>query len=192
MEHLIGMGHRRIGCITNAPLQFTAAAARLAGYQAALRANGIPFRRSLVRYGGFSPESGHAAMKSMLRERALPSAVFVASDEVAFGALRAIAEAGLSVPRDIAVFGFDNIVDSPYASPPLSTVSFPVEEHGRRSAEILFELMNGRIAPPHHETTPFELVPRESSAIAETAATAQRQLASSSNWKDNQSEEVFL
>lgn len=192
VEYLISLGHSRIGCITNAPLQFTAAAARLAGYQAALRAHGLPLRRSLVRYGGFSPESGHTAMRSLLRERTVPSAVFVASDEVALGALRAIAEAGLRVPQDIALFGFDNIVDSLYSSPPLSTVSFPVEEHGRRSAEILFELMSGRISPPYHETTPFELVARESSDATRGAAPQQKQLASSSNWKDNQSEEVFL
>jgi DNA-binding LacI/PurR family transcriptional regulator len=192
VEHLISLGHERIGCITNAPLQFTAAAARLAGYQAALKDHGIPFRRSLVRFGGFSPESGRVAMKNMLRLRPLPSAVFVASDEVALGALRATGEAGLSVPRDIALFGFDNIVDSRYASPPLSTVSFPVEDHGRRSAEMLFELMNGRISPPHHETTPFALVIRESSAVAEEEGRPRKQQASSSNWKDNLSEEVYV
>ena len=192
VEHLISLGHTRIGCITNAPLHFTAATARLTGYQDALRAHGIPFRRSLVRYGGFNPESGRVAMKSMLRQRSLPSAVFIASDEVALGALRAIAEAGLRVPDDIALFGFDNIVDSRYASPPLATVSFPVEEHGRRSAEILFELMNGRISPPYQETTPFELILRESCAAPRPRGATQRQLASSSNWKDNQSEEVYV
>jgi len=191
VEHLISQGHTRIGCITNAPLQFTAAA-RLAGYQAALKDHRIPFRRSLVRFGGFSPESGRMAMKNMLRLRQLPTAVFVASDEVALGALRAIGEAGLRIPQDIALFGFDNIVDSRYTSPPLSTVSFPVEEHGRRSAEMLFELMNGRISPPHHESTPFALVVRESSAAAPGEGLSHRQQASSSNWKDNQSEEVYV
>ncbi len=192
VEHLISLGHRRIGCITNAPLEFTAAAARLAGYQAALKDHGIPLTSSLVRFGGFSPESGRSAMKSMLGHRSMPTAVFVASDEVALGALRAIVEAGLRVPRDISLFGFDNIVESLYASPPLSTVSFPVEEHGRRSAQMLFELMNGRISPPRHETTPFELTVRESSAAPHGGTRVQRQLASSSNWKDNQSEEVYV
>ena len=72
--------------------------------------------------------------------------MFVASDTVAIGSLRAIAERGLRIPQDIAVFGFDDIVDSRFTSPPLSTVSFPVEKHGRRSAEILFELMSGTLA----------------------------------------------
>ncbi len=164
VEHLVTLGHRRIGCITNAPAQFTAAAARLAGYERALRDHDLKADRSIVRYGNFNPESGLAAMRSILAETQRPTAVFVASDSVALGVLRAIAEAGLRVPGDIAVIGFDNIVDSAFASPPLSTVSFPVEEHGRRSGEILFELMNGRRFPPSQEITPFEIVVRESSA----------------------------
>jgi LacI family transcriptional regulator len=135
-------------------------------------------------------------MQILLAGRPLPTAVFVASDAVAFGALRAIAEAGLQVPRDIAVFGFDNVVDSLYSQPPLSTVSFPVEQHGRRSGEILFELMNGKLSPPHHELTPFEIILRESSGGSRGGSAAgspdpARHLASSSNWKDNQSKEVL-
>ena len=196
VEHLIVLGHREIACISNAPVHFTAAAARLAGYQRALRSHDIPPRPSFLRHGNFNPESGHEAMRSLLAGRPLPTAVFVASDAVAFGALRAIAEAGLQVPRDIAVFGFDNVVDSLYTRPPLSTVSFPVERHGRRSGEILFELMNGKLAPPYQELTPFEIVVRESSGGPLGGSPGgspgpARHLASSSNWKDKQSKEVL-
>jgi len=191
VEHLIAGGHRRIGCITNAPPQFTASAARLAGYQKALRRHAIPYERSLVRFGHFNPESGYTAMRSMLGEKPLPSAVFVASDTVAVGSLRAIAERGLRVPDDIAVFGFDDIVDSHYTSPPLSTVRFDVEEHGRRSAEILVELMNGTLKAPYHETTPFQLVFRASSPKAGRGVRKRNSHASSSNWRKRHSEEVF-
>ena len=191
VEHLITAGHSRIGCITNAPPQFTAATARLAGYQRALHSHGIPFQPSLVRFGNFNPDSGYAAMQSMLKEKNPPTAVFVASDTVAIGSLRAIAERGLRIPQDIAVFGFDDIVDSQYTSPPLSTVRFDVEEHGRRSAEILYDLMNGNLRAPHHETTPFQLVLRASSSTGRRAARTHTPHASSSNWKKTQSEEVY-
>jgi DNA-binding LacI/PurR family transcriptional regulator len=202
VEHLISLGHRDIACITNAPAHFTAASARLAGYQLGLAGGGIPERPSLIRHGNFNPESGYAAMRSLLAGPEIPSAVFVASDAVAFGALRAIAEAGLVVPGDIAVFGFDNVVDSLYSRPPLSTVSFPVERHGRRSGEILFELMNGKLSPPYQELTPFEIVVRESSGgssipreppggSSARRESSERDLASSSNWKDMQSKEVL-
>jgi len=196
VEHLIALGHREIACITNAPAHFTAAAARLAGYQRALRSHDIPARPSFLQHGNFNPESGRQAMQALLAGQSLPTAVFVASDAVAFGALRAIAEAGLQVPKDIAVFGFDNVVDSLYSRPPLSTVSFPVEHHGRRSGEILFELMNGKLSPPYHELTPFEIILRESSGGSRSGSPGgspdpARHLASSSNWKDKQSKEVL-
>ncbi len=191
VEHLLACGHRRIGCITNAPPMFTAATARLTGYQQALRSHGIPYERSLVRFGQFNPESGYLAMRSLLGQKDLPTAVFVASDTVAIGSLRAIAERGLRVPEDVALFGFDDIVDSSFTSPPLSTVRFDVETHGRRSAEILYDLMNGRLDGPYHETTPFQLVPRASSAGRRRAARMRMPHTSSSNWKKRESEEVF-
>jgi len=186
VAHLVGLGHREIACITNAPANFTAAAARLSGYRTALEQHGLPFRSSLVRYGNFNPESGYVGMSSLLAAGERFTAVFVASDAVAFGALRAIAERGLAVPGDVAVFGFDNVVDSLYARPPLSTVSFPVEQHGRRSGEILFELMNGKLAPPYQELTPFEIIVRESSGRPREGYPA-----SSSNWNETQSKEVL-
>jgi LacI family transcriptional regulator len=190
VEHLIGLGHTRIGCITNASSVFTAAADRLAGYEQALRDHHLPLQKSLVRHGSFNQESGYQAMRSMLAETELPTAVFIASDVVAIGSLRALAEQGIRVPDDMAVFGFDNVVDSRYTSPPLSTVSFPVEEHGRRSAEILFELMSGTISAPYRETTPFEIIVRASTVGNNRAGIVQEEKTSSSNWEDKQSKEV--
>lgn len=199
VSYLISQGHRRIGCITNAPLSFTAASARLAGYRRALRENGIPYDPSLVGIGRFHPESGYVAMKAMLQERKIPTAVFVASDTVALGSIRAIQERHLRIPDDIALFGFDNIVESSYTTPPLSTVSFPVEEHGKRSGELLLDVMSKGATPPRHMTTPVEMVIRESTMVrrenrtaygARGRGTRARTIASSSNWRQKQSEEV--
>jgi DNA-binding LacI/PurR family transcriptional regulator len=189
VEHLIAQGHTRIGCITNAPLTFTAATARLAGYRRALRDHGIRYEPCLVRIGAFNPESGYAAMRAMLEARRTPTAVFVASDTVALGSLRAIHERGLAIPDDIAVFGFDNIVGSSYTMPPLSTVSFPVEEHGKRSGEILIAVIGDRLACPYHETTPFEILVRQSSARRPSRASETKN-SSSSNWKGTLRKEV--
>ena len=210
VAYLVAQGHRRIACITNAPLSFTAASARLAGYRQALRDAGIRYDPSLVGIGRFHPESGYQAMKTLLRARTPPTAVFVASDTVALGSVRAIHERRLRIPEDIAVFGFDNIVESRYTSPPLSTVSFPVEEHGKRSGELLLEVMATGVTAARHMTTPVELVIRESTTNrAGKAADSRgrpdthqgrargrpprtRTTASSSNWERTQSEEVSI
>ena len=97
VEHLVALGHRRIACITNAPVVYTAAAERLAGYRLALAAAGIAFDPILVEEGGFDAPSGHRAMAAILG-RALPDAVFVASDVVALGVLAALRSAGHAVP----------------------------------------------------------------------------------------------
>lgn len=208
VTYLIAQGHRRIGCITNAPLSFTAATARLAGYRQALRENGIPYDPTLVGIGRFHPESGYLAMRALLDTGKAPTAVFVASDTVALGSIRAITERRLRIPDDIAVFGFDNIVESSYTTPPLSTMSFPVEEHGKRSGELLLEVMGGGVTSPRHMTTPVQMVIRESTAVRRgrqnatenrTADRASRgrtarakNIASSSNWRQKQSEEVSI
>jgi LacI family transcriptional regulator len=141
VAHLLESGHRRIGCITNAPLSYTAASDRLLGYRQALQIAGIPFDQELVRYGNFDLESGYLQMSSLLDVLPAISAVFVASDVVAFGAMRAIRERGLSIPEDLALVGFDDVPFARYMDPPLTTVSLPAAELARKSCEILFDLI---------------------------------------------------
>jgi DNA-binding LacI/PurR family transcriptional regulator len=165
VAHLIALGHRGIACITNAPASYTAAAERLAGYREALQSHGVTPDDRLVREGDFSSESGYEAMRSILEAPGEPpSAVFVASDTVAFGAMKAIRERHLSIPHDISVAGFDDIPLAAYASPALTTVSFPGVQEGIRAAEILMDLLDGRIRPGYHETIATRLVVRESTA----------------------------
>jgi LacI family transcriptional regulator len=140
-EHLLGLGHRRVALITNAPLAYTASADRLAGYQQALKAAGLSFDESLVRYGAFTPQSGEAAMTDLLSVTPRPTAVFVASDAVALGALQAIRRHSLHVPHDIALVGFDDIPLAGFIDPPLTTVRLPAAGLGWGAADLLIRLI---------------------------------------------------
>jgi LacI family transcriptional regulator len=159
VEHLIRLGHQRIGIITNAPPQYTGCAHRLEGYKKALLEHGLPYDEELVRYGDFTEESGYKAMKEMLPLS--PTAVFVASDLVAFGALAAIRELGLSIPKDVAVVGFDDVRLARYINPPLTTVRLPAYELGASAADMLVKIIKGEECE-ERLLLPTELVIRES------------------------------
>jgi DNA-binding LacI/PurR family transcriptional regulator len=166
VEHLIALGHRRIGCITNAPLAYTAAAGRLDGYREALAAAGLPFDPALVTEGAFEPASGHRAVGELL-DRAPAggdapfSALFVASDVVALGAIGGLRERGIGVPADVSVVGFDDIALSAYVDPPLTTIHLPAHDLGLVAGRALLDRIARR---PVAERTvlPIELVIRTS------------------------------
>jgi DNA-binding LacI/PurR family transcriptional regulator/spermidine/putrescine-binding protein len=160
VDHLIRLGHRRIACITNAPLEYTAAADRLTGYRQALRAAGIEFDPALTEVAAFDAASGRRQMSALL-ERADPTAVFVASDVVAFGAIAAIRHAGLRVPDDISVVGFDDIPLAGYFDPPLTTIRLPAFELGRAAGAALLDRVHGREVNAR-TVLPTELVIRSS------------------------------
>ncbi len=141
-RHLIDLGHRRIAFISNAKPAYTASADRLTGYRQALTAAEIAFDESLVRYGDFAPASGEAAMNDLLQLSPRPTAVFVASDTVAIGALKAIRCAGLTVPHDMALVGFDDASHSEFIEPPLTTMRLPAFGLGWGAADLLLRLIN--------------------------------------------------
>jgi LacI family transcriptional regulator len=162
VEHLIGLGHRRIACITNADLVYTAAQERLTGYRQALEAAGIAVDERLIATGGFDAPSGHRAMETLLG-RAEFDAVFVASDVVALGAIGALRQAGKRIPDDVSVVGFDDIPLAAFFHPPLTTVRLPAFELGQAAGRALLE----RIAdatPPRRTLLPTELIVRASTA----------------------------
>lgn len=167
VAHLVEQGYRRIACITNAPLAYTASRDRLQGYRQALEASGIAYDESLVRYGAFTDESGELAMRSLLAEaEPRPEAVFVASDVVALGALAALKDSGLLVPGDVALVGFDDIPLAAYIDPPLSTVRLPAYALGWAAGTTLTRLIT---APNQFIDTQVlldtELIVRESSIL---------------------------
>jgi DNA-binding LacI/PurR family transcriptional regulator len=165
VEHLIALGHRRIGCVTNAPLAYTAAAERLAGWREALVAADIEADDDLVAEGAFDAASGHQAMAELLRRGPL-TAVFVASDVVAFGALRALRDARRRVPEDVSVVGFDDIPLAEHFDPPLTTVRLPAHALGAAAGRALIERIAGRPVDLRR-LLPTELVIRDSTAAAD-------------------------
>ncbi len=168
VTHLVELGHQRIACITNGPLQYTSAAERLLGYRQALGQAGLAEDETLIYYGEFEPESGYTAMQALLAIQPRPTAVFVASDVVAFGAMAAIRDYGLRIPDDVAVVGFDDVPMSRYVAPTLTTVHLPAIEQGRRGGEMLIDLIEGKPLPEQHIFLPTELIVRQSSGVGLT------------------------
>ena len=162
VEHLLSLGHRRIACITNAPLVYTAAQERLDGYLDALRAAGIDPSPDWIAAADFDAPSGHAAMVELLA-RSRFDAVFVASDVVALGAIGALRDAGRRVPDDCSVVGFDDIPLAAYFDPPLTTVRLPAFELGQAAGRALLERIAGRPVPAR-ALLPTELIVRASTA----------------------------
>lgn len=162
VAHLIHLGHTRIACITNAPISYTASADRLQGYREALESAGLQFDPRLVRQGNFDLESGYIQMNHLLDLKPLPSAVFVASDVVAFGAMSAIRERGLSIPGDIALVGFDDVPFARYIDPPLTSVSLPAVQLAREACNLLLALIRGEQPPERKLLLGTHLVVRKS------------------------------
>ena len=164
VDYLLSIGHRRIACITNAPLAFTAAKERLQGYREALEAAGIEVLDDLIVEADFDAHSGHAAMAALL-ERGVPfGAVFVASDVVALGAIGALRAAGRRVPDDVSVVGFDDIPLASYVVPTLTTLAQPIADLARMAVEVLLGEIEGTAEPTTARTLRPHLVVRESSA----------------------------
>lgn len=167
--HLIGLGHRRIGTITG-PLGMVAGLDRRDGYKQALSEAGITIDPALIVEGDFTQESGYRAMKRLLSLPAPPRAAFIASDAMAFGALRATNEAGLRVPEDLAIVGYDNVPMSAYTTPPLTTVAQPIIELGVAAVQALVRQLEPAPQPGPLARLPARLVVRAScGAVRQTA-----------------------
>ena len=161
-RHLLQLGHKRIGLITNASLQYTSAQQRRQGYVDALTGAGIAIDPELIFEGGYTSESGYEAMLKMLELPVQPTAVFVASDVVALGAMKAIHLAGKRIPEDIAVVGFDDVPVAAYVDPPLTTIRLPAFELGWRAGEQLTKLLLGKPLEQQGLLLDIQLVVRES------------------------------
>lgn len=162
--HLVELGHRHIGIVTNASLDYTSAQHRLAGYRQALEQAGLPTDAALVRTGNFTPASGVAAMKELLELNPRPTAVFAASDVVAMGAMQAIKRAGLRIPEDVAVVGFDDVPLVGFYDPPLTTIRLPAYGLGWAAGERLVRVIQGDELDQRGVFLETELIVRESSA----------------------------
>ncbi len=138
VRHLVALGHRRIAYI-HGPAGWHSAQRRLAGYRDELAAHNLDFDPTLVQPGDWEYEGGYAATKNLLALDELATAIFPANDLMALGAICAIQDAGLNVPRDIAIVGYDNREFTRIVRPRITTVSMPVYEMGRTAAELLLK-----------------------------------------------------
>jgi LacI family transcriptional regulator len=161
-RHLLELGHRRIAFLAG-PERNVEARQRLEGYRAALRAAGLAPDPALELRGDFTEPSGYELAASVLRMQPRPDAVFAANDYMAVGFVGALHDAGLEVPRDIAVAGFDDIPMARYLNPALTTVHVDTEHLGARGLACLLDrVRTGQAGTVHHETVPATLVVRAS------------------------------
>jgi LacI family repressor for deo operon, udp, cdd, tsx, nupC, and nupG len=171
-SHLLKLGHRRIAHLTSglgdAPAQESSVEAdRLRGYQDALAAAGVEYDPALVLQGDSTIPGGYALTRELLaRPGPRPTALFCISDLRAIGALRALYEAGVRVPEQIAVAGFDGIQLGQFTTPALTTIDQPRDEMGRRAAELLLGQLDGSAAPPGEQVLAAKLLVRESCGAA--------------------------
>ena len=158
-RHLLALGRRRIALI-NGPLHFEASQLRLAGYQQALKAQGVPFDPALIRTGKWNEQSGYELAHELMALPQPPDAIFCASDSLAAGALDALHELQVRVPEDVSVVGFDNRYFSSYQRPPLTTVGLPLYEMGLLAGEILLRAIQGSPQAAEVRRVPCALVKR--------------------------------
>jgi LacI family repressor for deo operon, udp, cdd, tsx, nupC, and nupG len=160
MEHLYGLGHRRVGVITG-PLASPLSRDRLEGARRAAGAHGEADNLA-VAAGDFSIESGLREATALLSAAQPPTAIFCFSDEMAMGALVAIRRRGLVCPLDVSVMGFDDIRFAEYLDPPLTTVSQPMDRIGHEVVRLLLDILSGRSDTLQHVTLAHRLVVRGS------------------------------
>lgn len=159
VSYLARTGFSQIATITG-KLDMIAGFDRLAGYKKAMRHYNLPIQQKMIIEGDFSEQGGYNAMMKLLP--AQPEAVFVASDTMAMGAIRAAHECGRRVPEDISIAGYDDMPFAASSNPPLTTIRQPVQQCGAIAAQTLIDMIDRPSATHHHIILPTELVIRSS------------------------------
>ncbi|MBM7798984.1 DNA-binding LacI/PurR family transcriptional regulator [Microlunatus panaciterrae] len=165
-EHLLSLGRRRVAAIGRESVQGTASV-RLQGYRQALTKAGVAFDAEIVvGVAHYERQDGYQAMQQLLALPERPDAVFCFNDLMAIGALRACAEAGVRVPQDVAVAGFDDIAEGRFSNPTLTTVSVDLQELSRQALRLLISRIDGSTTPAESIIIPYRLELRESTVGA--------------------------
>lgn len=164
-RHLIELGHRNIALVKG-PARSPLTRDRVSGYRDALNEAGIAFDEQFLVAGDFSLKAGFDAATQLLALPVRPTAIFCENDEMAIGVMQCLKQAGLRIPEDISVAGFDDISFSEYSDPPLTTIAQPAEEFGRTAVSLLIDVLQGRITKAAKVILPFELVIRKSTGPA--------------------------
>jgi LacI family transcriptional regulator len=162
-EHLLSLGHRRIGAIAG-PGDYLCSRARIDGYRTALERADVQFDPALVRNGDFYHEGGFIQGGELLGLTKPPTAIFAGSDQQAFGVYEAARQRGLRIPQNLSVVDFDDLPVARWVSPPLTTVRQPLTEMGSAAAQMLGELIDGTTLRSSRVELTTELITRESTA----------------------------
>ncbi len=162
-RHLLQLGHRRVAVVAGPPFALNGRA-RLDGYRAAMDIGGAPVDETLVRIAGFRVEDGIEHTRELLRLPDPPTAIFVCNDGAALGVYRAAAEAGLRVPQDLSVVGFDDLFPSQWLTPALTTVHQPLAAMAASAATMAITLARGDDLSQKRVELSTELVIRDSTA----------------------------
>ncbi|HEX6291216.1 MAG TPA: LacI family DNA-binding transcriptional regulator [Herpetosiphonaceae bacterium] len=171
VAHLIGLGHRRVATITG-PLHTVAGMDRRDGYKQSLLEAGLPIRAEHMVEGDWTWQGGFDAMRRLLSLPEPPTAVFVASDTMATGAMHAIAQAGRAIPSDIALVSFDDLPSASFANPPLSTIRQPIAEMSRIAVKLLVDQIERGEVRYEHICLPNELIVRGSCGSTQSSFSA--------------------
>ncbi|HAK45172.1 MAG TPA: hypothetical protein DCO79_04530 [Spirochaeta sp.] len=161
VEYLIGLGHKRIGMVTGSTT-LICGRDRINGYLEALEDHDLPVDKRLIYYGDWHPESGVRAFNYFFGLENPPTAVFCANDHMALGIVRTASLNNLRVPKDLSVFGYNDITYSGYLTPPLTTMKQPLEEIGEKAVDILVKTIEDPQRPRERIMMDTEFVKRES------------------------------
>lgn len=162
-RHLIELGHRRIAAITG-PEDMMCSLARVDGYRSAMNAAGLPIDPELIRFGNFHPGDGETHGRALLAMQDPPTAIFAGSDLQALGVIAAGSAAGLSVPGDLSVVGYDDIALSRWMSPQLTTIHQPLRRMGEEATRLALRLADGATVETLRMDLATHLVVRGSTA----------------------------
>ena len=163
-EHLIQLGHKRIACIAGTP-RSTPNAERLAGYKAALENAGLAYDDSLVVFADFQVDGGYNAATQLISGPNPPTAIFACNDLMAIGAMRSGLDAGLVLPGDLSIVGFDDIIMASYTNPSLTTILHPKREMGSRATTMLLERISENDLAPRRVVLSTQLIVRDSTDV---------------------------
>lgn len=147
-EHLIGLGHRRIGFLGGRP-DLESARLREEGYREALKEAGLDIDEGLMRVGGYRPDLADLPAHELLSLPDRPTAIFAANDLSAIRTMEVARQLGLRIPDDVSVIGFDNVPESALTEPPLTTVAQPIHTMGAEALRMVIDLIAGKPRDPH-------------------------------------------
>lgn len=168
-KYLIDLGHRNIACVAG-PQNLLLSSDRVHGYRRALQEAGIPLRDEFLTYSDFTSEGGFNAMQQLLALPQRPSAIFLSNDLMAIGGLCAAQQAGVRIPEQLSIMGYDDIALASFSTPRLTTIAQPKYEIGVLTAQVMVARIRNAELPWRREMLQTKLVIRQSTAPPATAA----------------------